>query len=138
MDADDAQGATGEVPRRVPVLVLAAVLVGLEALTLVGVGGSVVLGGDRERLMLDVTTTVFFLAYGAGLLVCAGGLLRLRRWARAPVVLSQLIQILVAWGFFPGGTMPVAVLLACAAVVVLVAVLSPPATRALVAGSQYG
>jgi peptidoglycan/LPS O-acetylase OafA/YrhL len=117
--------------RQVRVLVVAAAVVAVEALVLLGVGVSVVLGGDRDRIVLDVTTTAFFLACGGGLLVCARGLLRARRWARAPVVLAQLIQVLVAWGFLPGQTGPVALLLAGAAVVVLVAVLSPPATRAL-------
>lgn len=113
-------------------LALAAALVAVEVLALFGVGVSVVLGSDRRRLLLDVTTTVFFVLYGSGLLACAWGLLRVRRWARAPVVLAQLIQILVAWSFYPGETRLVALALAATAVVVLVAVLSPPATRALV------
>jgi hypothetical protein len=116
----------------VSVLAVAAGLVAVEALALLGVGGSVVLGSDRQRLLLDVTTTVFFLLYGCGLLVCARGLLRRRRWARAPVVLAQLIQVLVAWSFFAGETRWLALLLAGTAVAVLGAVLSPPATRALV------
>ena len=115
-----------------PALVVAAVLVLLEALGWLGVGVSVVVGSDSGRMLLDVTATVFFVALGAGLLLCARGLLRVRRWARAPVVLAQLIQVLVAWSFLSGETTLVAVLLAGVAVVVLVAVLSPAATRALV------
>jgi hypothetical protein len=122
----------------VPALVVSAVLVVLEALVLVGVGVSVVLGSDRDRLVLDVTTTAFFLACGGALLACARGLLRARRWARAPVVLAQLIQVLVAWGFLSGQTRPVALLLAGAAVVVLVALLSPAATRALLPDEPPG
>ena len=118
--------------RRVPVLVVAALLVALEAFTLLAVGASVVFGSEPGRLVLDVTTTVFFLLYGCGLLVSARGLLLSRRWARAPVVLAQLIQVLVAWSFFPGATRGVAVLLDVAAVAVLGAVLSPAATRAMV------
>lgn len=121
-----------EQPRPVPALVVAAVLVAVEALALFGVGVSVVLGSDRGRWVLDVTTTVFFLVYGSGLLGCSWGLLRSRRWARAPVVLAQLIQVLVAWSFFPGATRWVSLVLIGAAVVALVAVLSPPATQALV------
>lgn len=122
--------------RPVPALLVAAVVVALEGLALLGVGVSVVVGGDADRLALDLTTTVFFVLYGAGMLACAWALVRVLRWARAPVVLAQLIQILVAWGFFPGQTRLVAVLLAVAAVVVLAAVLSPPATRALVEDRQ--
>jgi len=117
---------------RVPVLVVAAVVVALEAVTLLAVGGSVVLGSERGRLVLDVTTTAFFLLYGCGLLFCARGLVLARRWARAPVVLAQLIQVLVAWSFLPGETRWVAILLVVSAVAVLTSVLSPAATRALV------
>jgi hypothetical protein len=122
---------------RMRVLVVAAAVVALEAVTLLAVGGSVVLGSERGRLVLDVTTTAFFLLYGCGLLVCARGLVLARRWARAPVVLAQLIQVLVAWSFLPGETRWVAILLAVSAVAVLAAVLSPAATRALV-GDEAG
>jgi hypothetical protein len=111
---------------------VAAALVALEALTLLAVGISVVLGSDTRRLLLDVTTTLFFLVYGCGLLLCARGLSQARRWARAPVVFTQLIQVLVSWSFFSGATRWVAVLLAGTAVATLAAVLSPGATRALV------
>jgi hypothetical protein len=118
--------------RRVRVLVVAAGVVVLEAFTLLAVGASVVFGSERGRLVMDVTTTVFFLLYGCGLLVCARALVQARRWARAPVVLAQLIQVLVAWSFLSGETRWVGVLLIVTAVVVLGAVLSPGATRAIV------
>lgn len=124
--------------RPVPALAVAAVLTAAEALAACGVGVSVVLGGDLGRASLDVTATVFYALYGGGLLLCAWGLWTARRWARAPVVLAQLIQILVAWDFFPGQTRTVALLLAGVAVVVLAAVLSPPATRALVGEAVSG
>lgn len=126
--------------RRVPALVVAGVLVALEAATVLAVGASVVLGSDRGRLVMDVTTTAFFLLYGCGLLLCARGLVLARRWARAPVVLAQLIQALVAWSFFAGETRWVAILMVVTAVAALVSVLSPGATRALVedTGRQPG
>jgi hypothetical protein len=117
---------------RAPALLMAAGVVVVEALTLLGVGVSVVVGSDSRRLLLDVTTTLFFLFYGGALLLCAWGLAQTRRWARAPVVLAQLIQILVSWSFFSGATRWVAVLMAATAVGVLASVLSPSATRVLV------
>ena len=130
--ASGPEGAAGPGARHTRVLAGAAGLVALEAVALLGVGASVVLGADTRRLVLDVTTTLFFLAYGCGLLLCAWGLVRGRRWARAPVVFTQLVQVLVSWSFFSGDTRWVAVVLAGTALVTLAAVLSPAATRALV------
>ncbi len=59
---------------------------------------------------------------------------RLRSWARAPVVLAQLIQLLVGFGFWGGGTTLVAVVLVGVAVAVLVAVLHPRSIAALDSG----
>jgi hypothetical protein len=129
---DNAPSARARRAPHVPALLVAAAVVVVEALSLLGVGVSVVVGSDTRRLLLDVTTTVFFLLYGGGLMLCAWGLSRGRRWARAPVVLAQLIQVLVSWSFFSGATRWLAVLLAGSALVALAAVLSPPATRALV------
>ena len=83
------------------------------------------------RLALGVTTTVFFLGYGAGLVLSAWGLRRLRSWARGPVLLAQLIQLGLAWSFRGEATVAVAVALAAGAVIVLVGVLNPASIKAL-------
>lgn len=120
---------------------VAALLVGLEVLALLAVGATVLGAGSRARLVMDVTTVAFFLIYAGGLLTCVWGLARMRRWARGPVVLAQLIQLGVAWDFRGGATQvfggsvsstTVSWTLAGVAVLVLALVLTPGATQALV------
>ena len=110
-------------------------------LALLAVGASVLGAGSRARLVMDVTTVAFFLIYAGGLLTCVWGLARMRRWARGPVVLAQLIQLGVAWDFRGGATQvfggsvsstTVSWTLAGVAVLVLALVLTPGATQALV------
>jgi hypothetical protein len=86
---------------------------------------------SSERLVMGVSTSVFFVAYGAGLLLCAWGLNRLRTWSRGPVLLSQLIWLGLAWNFRQGDTLPLAIALAVPAIVVLVAMLLPASVDAL-------
>lgn len=106
-------------------------LVAAEALALLVFGGSVLASTNGSRMVFVMTTALFFLAYAAGLLVCAVALWRHRPWSRGPVVFAQLIQLGVAWSFFSGSTPPVAAALLVVAVAVLALVLSRPSTRAL-------
>ena len=69
--------------------------------------------------------------YGVVLLVCARGLHTVRGWARGPVLLSQLILLGLAWSFKGGSTLPIAILLALAAAIVLAGLLHPRSIDAL-------
>jgi hypothetical protein len=91
---------------------------------------------SRDRLVLGVTTTVFFLALAVGLGLCARGLVSSMSWARSPVVVAELLQLLTAWSFREGETRLLAVGLAVFAVVALVCVLHPASTRALAASAS--
>ena len=126
-ETDRSSGA-GNPPRP---LVVAAVVVAGEALLLFGLAVVELFSMDPARMTLGLTTSAFFAVYGAALAVSAGGLARARRWSRGPVVLTQLIQLGVAWSFARGSTLAIAVGLGCAALVVLVAILLPSATAAL-------
>jgi hypothetical protein len=86
---------------------------------------------DSERLVAGVTTTVFFALYAVGLAVAALGLARARSWSRAPLMLSELIQIGLAWSFHGPGTNAVAVLLFASAAFVIVVLVLPSTTLAL-------
>jgi hypothetical protein len=120
-----------DVPRAPATVRVSAVLTVLEGLGFAAYGLALVpeLFGDHPEA--GSTASVFFLAYAGFLAVCAWQLWRLRSWARAPVVLAQLIQLLVGTGFWGGDTVAVAVLLIALAVAVLVALLHPRSTAAL-------
>lgn len=103
----------------------------LESLGLVAMGVLELASLSHDRLQVGVTTAIFFFVYAAGLAVAAWGIAGLRGWARSPLVLTQLIQVGLAWSFFGGATRWLAVVLAVTAAFVLVVVLRPAATRAL-------
>lgn len=115
-------------PRAIQV---AAGVVFAEAAALLAVAMVDVVALDGGRLALGLTNIVFFLLYAAGLAWCGWGLLRLRRWSRSPIVMTQIIQLGVAYSFYGNSTVWLAAVLAVAAIVVLVVVFSPSTTVAL-------
>lgn len=72
------------------------------------------------------------LGYAASLILLAGGVARVRRWARGPAVATQLLQLLVAVSFATGPTWQVALALGAVAVVTLGCLLAPSATAVFV------
>ncbi len=86
---------------------------------------------SSSRLVAGTTTAVFFLLYALGLGAAAVALVAVRGWARAPLMLSQLIQLGLAWSFHGPDTDWVATLLALSAIVVLVVLVLPSTTAAL-------
>ena len=114
-----------------PPLVVAAGLTLVEGLLTVmyGIGEAVHI--TSNRLVMGVTTSVFFVAYGAAMMLCAWGLNRLQTWARGPVLLAQLIWLGLAWNFREGDTLPLAIALAVPAALVLVGMLVPSSVDAL-------
>ena len=86
---------------------------------------------STTRVALGVTTAAFFAGLAVALGLCARGLARVDSWARSPVVVAQLLQLLMAWSFRGGATTAVSIGLAVFALVVLACVLHPASTRAL-------
>jgi hypothetical protein len=118
-------------PRTPAPLVVAASLVGLEAVLLVLFGLAELRSVSSSRATLGITTTLFFAVYGVGLGYFGWQLRRLESWPRAPIVLAQLIQLGVAWNFRGGSTTFVAVVLAVLALLVLAGIFHPASLRAL-------
>ena len=84
---------------------------------------------------MSVSTAIFFLAYGAALGACAVGLWQLRSWSRAPIVLTQLIALGLAWDS-RHANVAVAIALAVVAVAALACVLHPASLEALATDEQ--
>jgi hypothetical protein len=126
-----ADTSSGTPDRPSAYLLVAAVLVALQGLGMLVLAVIELASLSGDRLALGLTTAVFFGALAATLALCARGLANANSWARSPVVVAELLQLLTAWSFRGGETTLVAVGLAVYAVVVLVCVLHPASTRAL-------
>lgn len=84
----------------------------------------------RGAAGLGVSAAVFFLVCAAALAALARAVMGLHSWARAPIVLVELIELGLAWNARHGQPV-LAVVLAAVSVVVLAALLHPATTRAL-------
>ncbi len=124
---------TSTAPDRVPPppLVVAASLTALQALALAGLGALELVNVRAIRLTMGLTTSAFFIAAAVALAWCAWSLWRVRRWARGPVVMAELIQLGLAWNLRGGATTLVAVVLAVVALVVIAGLLHPATTAVL-------
>ncbi len=110
---------------------IAALVVAIEALAYVVLAVLDVADVSRERLGLGVGAGLLLAIYGAGQLFAAWRVYRGESWARSPLVVTHLIQLLLAWNLRNGDTAWLAVVMGVSAVAVLGCLLSPPVTRAL-------
>ncbi|MEG9226502.1 hypothetical protein [Aeromicrobium sp. Sec7.5] len=118
-------------------LTVAAAVVTVEALAVIALAVADLGSINGERVAVGVGVAVFFLLYGGTQLVAAVLLLRGRHGARGPIVMTQLLQLLIAWSLrnVDGDVLAVRYLplgAGLAALVVLVCVLAPPVNRAIV------
>ena len=107
------------------------VIVALEALVLVVYGLSLVPSLTSERLTMGTTAVGFLTLYGAFLGYCGWRLWRLHSWARAPIVMAQLLQVPVGLSFWGGSTSIVAVVVLALSGAALVGVFHPRSLAAL-------
>ena len=112
-------------------LVAAVALAAVEGGLLLVYGVAELVAVQAGRLTMGISTALFFLMYGGGLVFCAWSAYRLSSWARAPLVLAQLIQLGVAWSFRGGSSTPAAVVLALVAVIVLVGIFHRASVQAI-------
>ena len=117
---------------RPPQLTAAAGLAALEGLVALVFGAAEIAQVRLFRAVVGVGVALFMIGFAVLLLAAARALLHGRRWARAPVVMVQLILVPVGWSFRGGQTTWVAAGMIIVAVVTLVVVLHPRSTRVLV------
>lgn len=116
---------------RPPQVAAAAVLAALEGLVALGFGIAELFQVRLFRAVVGVGVAFFMIAFAVLLCAAARALLLTRRWARAPIVLVQLIMLPVGWSFRGGTTTPVAAAMIIVALLTLVLILHPRSTRAL-------
>jgi hypothetical protein len=112
-------------------LVVATSLAGIEGALLVLYGVVELTAVESAKAVMGVSTALFFLLYGVGLMFCAWKTHRRESWARSPLVMAQLIQLGVAWSFWGGSSTPAAVAIGLVALVVLVGIFHPASLAAL-------
>jgi uncharacterized membrane protein (DUF2068 family) len=106
---------------------IAAALVLVEGLALIGWGAVVLVAGLDGDAVVAVSTGMFFAVYGAALVLAARGLWQRAGWARSLAVVAQLIQLGIAWNLREEPTTALAAALAVVAVGVIAALLSASA-----------
>ncbi|MBO2450320.1 hypothetical protein J4573_24680 [Actinomadura barringtoniae] len=94
------------------------------------------IAGEAVDAASAIGLTVIALLGGAGMLGCAWGLVRAESWSRAPTALTQLFSLPVAWSLWQSDQHLIGLPLGVAAVIALVAVVSPPSTAWLVADDE--
>ena len=111
---------------------IAAGVVALEAAAYIGVASLDLADTSGGRLGFGVGAGLLLIAYGLGLLVAAWHVRKGRTWARAPIVVAQLIQLLLAADLRASGAAWVMPAMAVSALVVLGCLFAPPVTQALI------
>jgi hypothetical protein len=122
--------------RRPPTIVVAAVLLGVEALIALAYAALELGQIQMSRPVAGVGVTIFMALFGLVLLLVARGVFFGRRWSRGPAVATQLILLPLALSFIGGRTTWVAVALAALTIAVLVGVLHPRSTAVFVHAAE--
>ena len=112
-------------------LKVAAGVVLVEAIVLLGYALSLLAKIDSRHPQVAITTSIAFAIFATGLTWCAWSVTHGNSWARSPIVLAQLIQLMVAWSFHGSPTTPIAIGLAVAALLALAGVFHPASVEYL-------
>jgi hypothetical protein len=118
-------------------LAVAAVVLALEGLTILGLGGYVAVQtvvGDPLDVSTSIAEAAIGVIVGAALIWVAWGAYGAQRWSRSPGVLAQIFAVPVAITLIQSGRQVAGGVLLLAAVTVLAMLLAPASTRVLYDG----
>ena len=113
-------------------LLVAAVLLGVEALAALVFGGIALTQIRLSRAAVGTVVAIWMLGYGVLLLALTRGVFLGRRWSRAPSAATQLILLPIAFSFRGEPTTWVAGAIAVVAVATLVGLLHPRSTEVFI------
>jgi hypothetical protein len=113
-------------------LLVAAALLGFEALAALLFGGIALTQIRVSRAVVGVEVAIWMLGYGVLLLALARGVFLGRRWSRAPSIATQLILLPISFSFRGEPTTWVAAVIAVVAVAALIGLLHPRSTKVFV------
>jgi len=114
-----------------PPLTVAASVVALEALGYAVGGITEWAVTDKDNPVVGLSTGLFFVAFGLFLGYCAWRIWLLHSWARAPIVMTQLVQIPVGISFWGGGwTNTVTIVMILLSGIVLAGIFHPQSLQA--------
>lgn len=113
----------------------AAVVEALEGAAVLAVGlyvGAEAVIGRPHDLASAIALAFMAVLGGAGIIAVGWGLWQVRRWGRAPALLTQIFTVIVAVSMIQSRRQALGGVLVAIAVVAAAALLSPPTTRALI------
>lgn len=114
---------------------MAAAIEAVEGAAVLAAGcyvGAKAIAGQPHDLASAIALGLMALLGGAGILAVGWGLWQVRRWGRAPALLTQIFAVIAAASFIQSHRQLLGAILAAAALAAALALLSPPTTRALV------
>lgn len=124
-----------DVSTRPATLSAAAVVEALEGAAVLAVGlyvGAEAVIGRPHDLASAIALAFMAVLGGAGIIAVGWGLWQVRRWGRAPALLTQIFTVIVAVSMIQSRRQALGGVLVVVAVVAAAALLSPPTTRALI------
>jgi hypothetical protein len=124
----------GAVSIRPVTLSAAAAIEAAEGVAVVAIGlyvGIEAIAGSPDDLTSAVVLALMAVAAGAGIVAVGRGLWQMRRWGRAPALLTQIFAVIAAISMIQSRRQAVGAVLIVLAVAGAAALLSPPSTRAL-------